>query len=398
MLTKTCLVLMGSLAMLVPHTFAQEVDTQEASSVATETISPESSDTKGEWPMYRGNAKSTGVATSSLPDELEVLWEFEVPNGAFEGSAAIVDVDGEKVVYIGDLDGKLFSFNLETGEKRWEYEAESGIGFSTSPTYHEGKVYIGDVDGLFYCVDDKGEKVWSLQTNSIISSSANFYKGNVILGSQDANLYCLDGETGDVVWKFPAEDQIRCTPTIVDGRAFVAGCDGHFHVVDLDKGEEIGSVNVQSPSGGTPAVLGDTVYFGTEQAGFFAVRWKELEIRWHFADEAVSAIRSNPAVIDGHVIFGAANRVIRSLDPTNKNENWATTLKTRIETSPVIVDQRVFVATGDGRLYALGLDDGEIEMEKEFEGGFTASPSVGFERLIIASDRGKVYCLGSQPK
>ncbi len=396
MLINKCLALVACLALLSSCSAAQQTSTTVTA--AKSSISKQTSKTKGDWPMFRGNSQSTGVATSSLPDQLEVIWEFDVPKGAFEGSAAIVEMDGKKVVYIGDLDGKLFSLDFETGEKRWEFEAESGIGFSTSPTFHEGKIYIGDVDGLFYCVNDTGKKVWSFQTNAIISSSANFYKGNVILGSHDANLYCLEGNTGEVIWEFQAEDQIRCTPTIIEGRAFVAGCDGRFHVIDLDKGEEIGSVNIESPTGGTAAVLNDTVYFGTEQAGFFAVRWEQLEIRWHFVDEAVSAIRSNPAVTDGHVIFGAADRVVRSLDPATKKENWATTLKTKIETSPVIVDDRVFVATGDGRLYALELVTGKIVLEMEFEGGFTASPSVGFERLIIASDRGKVYCLGSQPK
>lgn len=377
---------------------AQEHGPRETATSQTQLVrtTNELANAKGDWPMFRGNPQSTGVATSTLPEELDILWEFEIPKGEFEGSAAIVDVDGEKVVYIGDLDGKLVSLNLATGEKRWEYNVESKLGFATSPTYHNGMIYAGDIDGLFHCVNDSGEQVWTYQTDAIISSSANIYKDNVIVGSQDANLYCFDGKTGDIVWKFPAADEIQCTPTIVDGRAFVAGCDGQLHVIDLEKGEEIGNVDIQSPSGGTPAVLGDSVYFGTEQAGFFAIQWEKPELKWNFIDETMSAIRSNPAIVEGHVIYGAANRVVRSLNPKTKEENWATTLKTRIETSPVIVGDRVFVSSRDGRLHALELATGKIVLEKEFEGGFTASPSVGFGRLIIASDRGKVYCLGSK--
>jgi outer membrane protein assembly factor BamB len=374
---------------------------KESNPISNEVTVTDETKNQGDWPMFRGNPQSTGVATSTLPLELEVLWEFQVPKGAFEGSAAIVENEGKKVAYIGDLDGQLISLDLETGEKRWAYEAETGIGFSTSPSYHNGKVYIGDLDGLFYCVNDQGEKVWSFQTNAEISSCANFFEGNVIVGSQDANLYCLSCETGEVVWKLQADDQIRCTPTIVEGRAFVAGCDGRLHVIDLKQGEELGSVDIQSPTGGSPAALGDSVYFGTEQAGFFAVRWNKPELKWHFdrekaEDDPLSAIRSNPAVTENHVIFGAADRVVRSLDPKTKTVNWATTLKTRIETSPVVVGQRVFVASGDGRLHALDLETGKVVMEKEFEGGFMASPSVGFGRMIIASDRGTVYCLGSK--
>ena len=57
------------------------------------------------WPVFRGNPSSSGVATSQLPPQLDVLWRFSVEGGAFEGAAAIVD----GVVYIGDLDGKIYA-------------------------------------------------------------------------------------------------------------------------------------------------------------------------------------------------------------------------------------------------------------------------------------------------
>ena len=346
------------------------------------------------WCLFRGNPESTGVAKGSLPDELEVLWDFKVKNGSFEGTAAIVEVDGELVAYLGDLDGTLFSFDLETGDKRWEFKPESEIGFGASPSYRDGFIYIGDIDGVFYCIDDKGNEVWSLQTDSEISSSANFFKDNVLFGSQDATLYCLDAKTGDEVWKMQADDQIQGTPTVIGGRAFVAGCDAKLHVINLENGQEVGSVEIDSPTGSTVAAVGDSVYFGTEQAGFFAVDWKQPALKWHYQDESVGAIRSNPAVSGHHVVFGAGDRTVRSLDPKTKKENWVRTLKAKTESSPVIVDQRVYIGSGDGRLYALELETGKVCWEKQFEGGITSSPAVAFGRLIIATDRGTVYCLG----
>ena len=366
-------------------------------------------DPPGNWPMFRGNPQSTGVAKGALADELEVLWEHRVKNGAFEGTAAIVAEDDDKIVYIGDLDGTLFSLDLISGEERWEFKSESEIGFAASPSYQEGLIYIGDIDGMFYCLNDKGEKVWSRQTDAEITSSANFYKDNVLFGSQDAKLYCLNAKTGEEVWILEADDQIQCTPTIVEGRAFLAGCDANFHVIDLDSGEEVGSVEIGSPTGGTPAAVGDSVYFGTEQAGFIAVQWEPENVapnpvptlpapklKWQFEDESGAAIRSNPAVLGNHVVYGAGDRIVRSLHPQTKQENWVRTLKAKIESSPVIAGDRVYIGSGDGRLYALELDSGKVCWEKEFGGGFSSSPAVAFGRLIIATERGTVYCLGSK--
>ena len=64
-----------------------------------------------------------------------------------------------------------------------------------------------------------------------------------IFGSQDATLYCLDG-AGKQVWKHTIGDQIRCFPTVVANRAFVAGCDSTLHIIDLDTGKSTGGVPI----------------------------------------------------------------------------------------------------------------------------------------------------------
>ncbi len=346
-----------------------------------------------DWPYFRGDARSTGVARTELPAELDVLWEHKVNQGAFEGTPAITG-GKNKTVYLGDLDGSLFALNLDTGKVLWEYKVE--IGFVTAPAVKDDQIYIGDIDGIFYCLDLKGELVWKHQTNAEINSSANFYGSNVLFGSQDTKLYALDKKTGKVAWELETADQVRCSATVVDNRAFVAGCDGGLHIIDLDTGKEVSSVDIQSPTGVTPAVMRDTVFVGTEQAGFFAIDWKTAKVKWTFAAEDGATIRSCPAVTNGYVVFGAQDRTVYALDPETGAELWSTTLKSSIDSSPVIVGERVFIAATDGRLYSIGLASGEILWEKQLNGGVIGSPAVAFGRLVVATDRGVVYCLGSK--
>ena len=174
-----------------------------------------------DWPLFRGNRLAQGVASSSLPKAPKLLWEYKVKEGAFEATPAVV----AGVVYIGDLDGSLFALKLENGHKIWEYKIDSG--FIASPAYHQERIFVGDYDGRFFCVDAKtGKKAWVFETQAEIASSANFYKDMVLVGSQDATLYCLKISDGSLVWKHSIADQIRCSPTIVANRCFLAGCDG----------------------------------------------------------------------------------------------------------------------------------------------------------------------------
>ena len=158
------------------------------------------------WILFRGDAKSTGVAKSALPEDLDVIWKYEVKQGAFMGTPIVVGGQ-PKTVYIGDADGKLFALAFDTGKLLWEFKTE--IGYETAPAYKDGHIYIGDLDGVFYCLDTKGQLVWKYQTDGAIQSSANFYKDLVLFGSQDTKLYALDAKTGKKAWDLETADQVR---------------------------------------------------------------------------------------------------------------------------------------------------------------------------------------------
>lgn len=348
-----------------------------------------------DWPLVRGDALATGVAASSLPDSLDLLWKYTVPKGAFAATPLIVD----GTVYIGDLDGAMRAIDLATGAEKWKFTAQSG--FNASAAYRQGRLYLGDSDGLFYCLRAADGKVqWTFRTDGEIDSSANFFHDNVLFGSQDSTLYCLDAATGKVVWKYKTADQIRCPPTVVDDRAFVAGCDGKLHIIDVSKGESAGEVDIESPTGCTPAVQGSVVYFGTEAGTFFAIDWKQAKILWHWLDKVhTDSLRSSAALTPEAVIFGGRDKRVRALEPLTGKVIWEKAIRGRVDSSPVVVGERVFVGSGsssDGRIYGLDRRTGKTVWTYEAGGEFTGSPAVAAHRMVIASEDGIVYCFGAK--
>src|SRR5690606_32788646 len=90
------------------------------------------------WPLFRGDTAGTGVATGTLPSELELLWKFEPDDGMFQSAAAIAD----GVVYIADANEFLFALDLATGEEKWR--VPNKLGYLATPAVRDGKVYVGD--------------------------------------------------------------------------------------------------------------------------------------------------------------------------------------------------------------------------------------------------------------
>ena len=62
------------------------------------------------WPMFRGRQSLSGMASGTLPEQLEVVWKFQT-NDSIKSSPAIVD----GLVFIGSSDENIYAIDLETG-------------------------------------------------------------------------------------------------------------------------------------------------------------------------------------------------------------------------------------------------------------------------------------------
>jgi outer membrane protein assembly factor BamB len=364
-------------------------------SASTLPISNVKSHAEGaDWPLYRGDALASGVAHCGLPDSPELLWTFTEEKGGFESTAVIAD----GVVYVGSISGKFFAIDLADGKKRWEFVTKST--FTAPAAVRDGLVYVGDIDGRMHCLDAaSGEEKWFFDADAEIDSGPNFYGDRLLFGSQDAFLYCLDAHSGDLAWKYESPNQIRCFSTVLGDLGFVAGCDGHLHCVDLVQGKELNQVDIQSPTGSSPAVLNDVIYVGTEGGQFFAIEPREPKILWRFENpNHGAAFRSSAAVTSQAVVVGSRDKHVYAFHPKSGDVLWSFPTKGRVDSSPVVVGQRVFVGSADGRLYAIDLKSGQSVWQFEAGGAILASPAVAQERLVIGNDSGSLYGFGVKSK
>lgn len=347
------------------------------------------------WPTFRGNPLANGVATSSLvaPTELEIIWSHRVQRAEFSCTACLTTIDERATVVIGDLDGLVLALDLEDGRPLWSFEIK--FGYACSVAYHEGHFFVGNLDGKFICLDSKGNLQWEYQAGSQVDGSATFYDDLVLFTSQDSYLYALNRHTGELAWSVAGGDQLRCAPTIHQSQVFLAGCDAILHGIRLDDQSSSMEIEIESPTGSTPAVMGNVLYFGTMQAGFKAVDVGTQEVIWTFDNDRQSLeFAGNAAVTPEVIVVGEKSRRVWGLHPETGEVVWQQTVSSAVETSPVVVGNVVYVASKDGRLWAFERLTGEILWQREFRGRFNSSPAVGYERLVIATDDGNIYCLG----
>jgi outer membrane protein assembly factor BamB len=381
-----------SLVLIVTVALVLNAPAKDDKSAPTSTVARQ--EQNGTWPLFRGNAHQTGVAASTLPDNLEILWTFSTKD-AIEGTPAIAD----GVVYVGSFDENLYAIDLATGKEKWRYKA----GALKSPAaVHGGRVYIGNMDGLLHCVDAaKGTKLWTFETpnQAEITSGVSFADGKLYFGCADETLYCLT-ENGKKLWTFRVQGgPVMATPAIAQNRTFVAGCDSTLHVLDATEGKELASVELGGQIGATAAVVGANLYVGTMSSTVLGVDWKQAKVAWTYEPEKTKqAFYSSPAVTDKLVVIGCRDRRVRGLDRATGKEVWNFLAAGQVDCSPVVVGSRVVVGAKDrtGTLYVLDLAKGTKLAGIELDGAILSSPAVAEGKLVIGTEKGTVYCLGAK--
>ena len=359
---------------------------------------------KGEtaWASFRNGNQLRGIATSTLPAKLELLWKVPVDDGVTATAAIVGDH-----VFAATYGGELICLDRKTGKRVWTYFSEKKKkptsfipGFQASPTVTGKLVLIGDEYGIFHAVDRAtGEIRWKYETMAEIICSAAIVNNRIIFGSYDSTLYCLEMD-GSEAWKRETGDRINGSPAIAGNITFVTGCDQHLRAINIDSGEEEFDLELGHFMIASPAVDKYMLYVGTHESDFLALNLETQEVVWRFKDEAREfPIHSSAALTDDLVVFGGQDKQVHCLERKTGKEVWKFVARGQINSSPVVVGgNRVIVGSNDGYVYEIGLNDGKQRWKKKLGRSVTASPAVGEGCLVIGAEgsEGEIYCFGAK--
>lgn len=354
------------------------------------------------WASFRNGNQLRGIATSPLPEKLELLWKVPVDDGVTATAAIVGDH-----VFAATYGGELICLERKTGKRVWTYFSEEKKkptsfipGFQASPTVTSELVLIGDEYGVFHAVERATGKLrWKYETQAEIICSAAIVKDRIIFGSYDSTLYCL-GFDGKELWKRETGDRINGSPAIAGNITFVTGCDQHLRAINIDSGEEEFDLELGHFMIASPAVDKYMLYVGTHESDFLALNLETQEVVWRFKDEAREfPIHSSAALTDDRIIFGGQDKQIHCLERKTGKELWNFATRGQVNSSPVVVGgNRIFVGSNDGYVYEIGLNDGKQRWKEKLGRSVTASPAVGEGCLVIGAEgsEGEIHCFGQK--
>lgn len=194
----------------------------------------------------------------------EVAWEFAEPTRPTFEPTAVGDT-----VYTGGMDGKVFALDAATGDVRWRFDRGTD-NWKSPPAAVEGSVYVGSKSGAVWALDAAtGESEWSLHEVSTEMTSPPTVHDGAVLFSAGSEVFRLNGDSGEVEWRFEAEDKL-VWPALAGDALYVGGDSGTVYALDAATGDERWRSTTDGPAAvsNRTVVVDETFYVGSRTAPF----------------------------------------------------------------------------------------------------------------------------------
>ena len=309
---------------------------------------------------------------------------------------------------------------VNTALSPWSYQTGKDI-FSSPVVDADGNCYIGSADTVFYCFAPDGSVKWRFQTGEIIDSSALLDdQGRVYFGSGDANVYCLNRETGELIWKSPAQttEEVEAQYDIEtynvnwfegnigmlqDGTLLAPNDNYLVYALDRESGARKSAYLANEMVWSLPSVNLETgkIFFAScnqilQNVFAYDVSGERLWNSGSFGTVAATTMLTSN-LEKSAVIVGGFDGFVRAFAQDSGKLLWKFGTKDHIYASPAqLRDGTILQGSTDGTLYAINPHTGKSVWEFDTLEPIRSSPAVdGNGNIYFGNGEGKLYCVNS---
>lgn len=238
----------------------------------------------------------------------------------------------------------------------------------TNLVLDEETVYVQTRNGFISALDSRtGAQRWAqllarLDTPQfpLISNS------NTVLVNAGMSMYAVDKWTGSELWHVQLPEQVSTSPAIDEERFYLATGTGSVYAFDLSKVLELYRQNK------------------LPEWSFQARVWRH---------QTSKAIRFSPLTHDGQLTFASDTHTVYSVNTADDSLVFQMELPEPVTAPIVQSENKLFVATGDQRMYCLDAQRGTTLWVFVARANIPETPIVIHNRCYVTPNDGSLHCL-----
>jgi outer membrane protein assembly factor BamB len=268
-------------------------------------------------------------------------------------------------IFVGSLDGRLVGLNKADGSPLWP-NADAGmlgtegtkVAIYGTPAVAGDLVYLAGYNGKVYAfVSSTGALRWVYPREGNLDPIVGGMvasQGKVYFGSADGNVYALDAATGDKLWSFETGDKIWSTPAIEGETIYITSFGKKLYALNTSDGSKKWEFDIGATSITTPLIYENTVYIGSLDRHVYAVDASTGSLRWRSEVEGSKWFWAKAAAYNNVIYAPCLDGKVYMFDAQSGREVAnAASLGSQISSAPVVVGDKVIVATEEGTVYSL---------------------------------------------
>ncbi len=349
-----------------------------------------------QWPCYRGNSANTGSLRKEMTLKGKKKWEISLECninfnsspvflnnvlyiGGENGKLFYIAPGGEKkevlfqayspinstpsinegYIYFETEDGKVYSFNLSSGNKEWEFSRKGNSSGYSPLTGNNGLLYLpGNGNQTLYAVtlEGGGEK-WTFSLDNNTFSRPCLSEDMLYVGSSGGDVYCLDSLTGDVQWKFNSP---ACIGGIISGEKYIYAIVSEI-APDKETDFYIALYAINPVSGKKewefkfdnqvffPILMDNTIYVGCQNRNIYVIDAFSGKEKWVAKEQSYPISMAG----DGNFLYtGLYDGTVFAMDIKTRKKVWSLKVD-GVPGLPAISGELLYIPTGKGHVYAI---------------------------------------------
>lgn len=336
-----------------------------------------------------------------------------------EFAGVAVDPDRE-FVYVGSRDGSLLALD-ERGEVVWSMALGGAISavplLTRWPQQNDDELpsmlLVGTDNGELIAIDVDERKIqWRYETDGKIRNPAVVVEGIVYFVNSREQVYALDARTGE--WRWQYQQDLSTDFTVhghagltfvppgdgLDASGMIVSCfdSGRVAALGALTGEALWLATVAPDEGGdfvdcdsTPLVEDGRVVVAGQSTGVYSFALADGALQWTYPVRASSSIVHGRG---GDYVGASSLDGLYALDAQGQLR-WRTEVDPGVLSTPVVVDDVVFLTHSESGLLAFDAETGSLLAHIELGSGMSSSPVFDPVRrqLFATTNRGTLLAL-----